>query len=130
MNKVTHIEKVRRENAAVRTQVMNLLGWDEMRYAEYQEQMGRAYLRDMFGEGTPLVDDIPNHRAYWSWWKQHWGRRDREFMEMSGMLFPHEMEPYYLDLHSPEGMAFRPHAAVLDDTYREMVHNLVKEAVR
>lgn len=130
MNKVSHIEKVRRENASIQTQVMNLLGYDELRYAEYQEEMGRTYLKDMFGEGTPLVDDIPNHKVFWSWWKLHWIRREREFLEMAGMLFRHELETYYIELHHPDGMHFRPHAGVLEATYHEMIHKLIKEAVQ
>lgn len=128
--KLSYIEKVRQENASIQMQVMNLLGWDELRYASYQEEMGRLYLRSMFGQGTPLVDDIPNHREFWSWWKLHWIRRDREFLEMSSMLFKHEQEHYYNDLHHPDGMHFTPHAILMEATYEKMIHKLIKEAVR
>ena len=130
MNKVTHIEKTRQQNAVTKLEVQNLLGWDDLRYAEYQEEMGREYIRQLFGEGTAMVDDIPNHREFWAWWKLHWAKRDREFVELAGMLFLHERESYYTDLHNPAGVAFRPHAPILMATYEAMMHRLVKEAVR
>jgi hypothetical protein len=130
MTKITYIEKVRRENASIHTQVMNLLGWDELKYAEYQENVGREYLYNQFGEGSTLVDDIPNHKVFWSWWKLHWIRREREFLEMAGMLFAHELEEYYRELHHPDGVHFRPHADVLQATYEEMIHRLVKEVTK
>ena len=129
-DKPTHIEQVRRENAAIKMQVQNLLKWDDLRYALFQESQGKAYLQSVFGAGVPLVDDLPNHRAFWSWWVNHWNKRDREFLEMSGLLFPHELEAYYQELHTPNSVAFYPHSAVLEDTYEAMVHKLVKEVVK
>jgi len=126
---MTYIQKVRQGNAAIKMQVQNLLGWDDLQYATFQQEQGYAYLRAQFDIDTPLVDRIPEHKEYWSWWRLHWIKRDREFLDMSNMLFKSEMEEYYRQLHDPESMAFWPHAAILEETYTEMIHQLVKGAV-
>lgn len=129
-DKPTHIEKIRRENAVTKMQVQNLLKWDDLRYGLFQEEQGKAYLQSIFGQGIPLVDDLPNHRTFWSWWVNHWNKRDREFLEMSGLLFPHELETYYQELNTPNSVTFYPHSAILEETYEAMVHKLVKEVVK
>lgn len=129
MNKLTHIEKIRRDNAALKMQVQNLLGWDDMQYSSFQMDMGMEYLRQVFGD-APMVDAIPSHREFWSWWRMHWGKRDREFLEVSDMLFNDELEAYYRDLHCPGTIVFFPHSGILEATYSEMMHGLIKEAVR
>jgi hypothetical protein len=127
--KVTQIEQVRQANASVKLQVLNLLGWDELQYGEFQESSGLAYLKHWFGE-IPLINDLPNHRVFWNWWVIHWVERDREFLEMSGLLFRHELASYYKELHDPVSIPFRPHSAVMADTWHSMIHRLIKEAVK
>ena len=127
--KLSHIEKIRRDNAALKAEVQNLLGWDDYKYASFQMDMGMEYLRQAFGDAT-LVDAIPSHKAFWSWWRMHWVKRDREFLEVSGLLFKGEMEEYYRDLHQPGSIVFFPHSGILEATYSEMMHGLIKEAVR
>lgn len=128
--KITNIERMRQEHATVRTQVLNLIGWDELQYGLFQEEMGKEFLRSWFGDGVPLVDDLPNHKEFWSWWKLHWVKRDREFLEMSGLLFPHELQDYYRETHDPHGVQFYPHGSILEATYEAMIHRLIKAAVK
>lgn len=127
--KVSNIESFRQEKERLRVQVMNLLGWNDLQYGEFQEACGISYLRHFYGN-IPLINELPSHKAFWSWWVVHWTARDREFVEMSGLLFRSELEDYYRQMHNPESMQFRPHAAILEDTWRTMIHGLVKEAVR
>jgi hypothetical protein len=127
--KTSHIEQVRQDAATLKTEVLNILGWDELRYAEYQEAMGRRYLEDVVGAGPEYTEEITRSGLYWSWWKLHWMRRDREFLDMSGLLFRHEHEGYYMELHQPGTMVFRPHSVVLEASYANMIHRLVKEVV-
>jgi DNA-binding LytR/AlgR family response regulator len=126
--RTTHINRVRQITANVKMQVQNLLGWDDMQYAAFQEAQGYAYLNSLFAN-APLADHIPEHKEYWSWWKLHWLRRDREFLDMAGLLFPGEYQTYYEELHTPDTLAFRPHAAILERTYTAMIHQLTKNAV-
>lgn len=127
--KKSNIESVRQENASIRLQVLNVLGWDELAYGEFQQEAGLNYLRHTYG-AIPLIDDLPKHKAFWSWWVNHWMRRDRDFLEMSGLLFTNELTNYYRGLHDPAGFQFHPHSVILEDSWHIMVHALIKEAVR
>ena len=129
IKRTSHIERIRRQHAQLKIQVQNLLGWNDSQYAAFQEEQGLHYLRRQFG-GAALINEVPKHKEFWSWWRLHWVRRDSEFLDMSGMLFPHEYEQYYRDLHRPGSVQFRPHAAILENTYKKMIHNLVKQAVK
>jgi len=129
MTKTTHIQRIRQENASIKTQVLNLLGWDELKFGEFQQDAAFAYLQDMFGD-LELGADLPNHKAFWAWWILHWAKRDREFLEMSGLLFPHELQGYYRELHDPKSMPFHPHGVIMEDTYSAMIHKLVKEVTQ
>jgi hypothetical protein len=125
-----HIESVRQDHAAVRVQVMHVLGWDELRYASLQEQKGREWVAYHMGVDSYMADEVVKHRTFWSWWRLHWVRRDREFLDMSGLLFRHELEGYYVDLHTVDSLTFYPHAQVMQQAYSDMMHRLIKRAVR
>ena len=129
MSKITHIERVRQSNATLQMEVQNILGWDDMQYAEFQQIKGIEYLAHAFGN-MPLVDKIPEQKEYWSWWRLHWARRDCVFMSMLNMLFPNEYETYYLEMHTASSMIFKPHGIILKRTYHSMIHNLVKQSTR
>lgn len=129
MNRTSHIERIRQMNASIQARVQKVLNWDDMRYALFQQQQGFIYLGHQFGD-APLVSRIPEHKEFWSWWRMHWLKRDSEFLDMTDLLFPAEIETYYIDLHSPESLAFRPHAAMMERTYMKMIHGLVKQSVK
>jgi hypothetical protein len=129
-NQLSHIERQRQDQALVQTRIMNLIGWSDLQFAEYQESQGLAFLKCWLGADVPLVDDLPNHRAFWSWWRCYWTRRDREFLELSSLLFSHELESYYRETHEPGSLEFYPQAAIMEETYEAMIHQVIKEAVR
>lgn len=128
-SKVSHIEAVRKDAACTKMLVQNLLGWDDLQYSEFQQEMGLAYLKHHFGEGA-VVDRIPEHREFWGWWKQHWTKREHEFLDLSSALFKHELEDYYRDMNDPTQMAYNPHGIILDNTYERMMSQLIKNATR
>jgi len=127
--KTIHIQRIRQENASIKTQVLNLLGWDEMAFTEFQQNAGFEYLQEMFGD-LELAADLPYHKAFWSWWLMHWTKRDREFLELSGLLFQNELESFYRDLHNPISIPFQPHGIIMEETYSSMMHKLVKEVTK
>lgn len=128
--KKTYIESIRERNAAIRMQVLNVLGWDDMQYAQLQEESGRHWIAKRLGNDVYMAEEITRHKEFWSWWRMHWTKRDQEFLEMASMLFADEVQAYYREIHSVETMGYYPHAALMDAAYTDMVHKLVKEAVR
>ena len=123
----TQKEKIRQETALAKIQVQNLLGWDDMTYAQFQQAMGLAYLDHHYGD-APLVSRIPEHKEFWSWWILHWMRRDKKFLFDSTALFSHEMESYYQELHDPKEMKHKPQGIILKNTYASTIHRLVKNS--
>ena len=134
------IDKIRSEMAIQKMEVSNLLGWTDMQYAEFQEEMGIEYIKTELtpktlpqaqGDTSPsLAMELVKFKEFWSWWRLQWMRRDEEFLEMSTSLFPTEYEEYYRELHQPDSMLFRPHTDVMRSTYNQMVHRLVKNTLR
>lgn len=122
----THVQKTREQLSMVALQVQNILRWDALKYASYQEEQGIAYLNHEFGElGWPK--DLVNYKAFWSWWRMHWLRRDREFLDMQNYFrSTEEAQDYYQDLHHPSGINFRPHKAQMESTYKLQIHRLIK----
>lgn len=129
VKRITHIEHERRAYAELVTQVLNVLGWDELKYARFQEGRGHNYLLETFGHKTPMLQEIPKHKIFWSWWKVQWMKRDRSFLDMLNLLKPNEYQEYYRDLHDPCSMPFRPHSETMARSYESMISNLIKEAV-
>jgi len=133
MKKLTHIEKTRRELAAVKLQVQNLLGWTDEQYATFQYETGVAYIRRMsdLPLHDALLESILAQKELWSWWRLHWMRRDRHFMEMSSVLFKHEYEAYYRDeVHNLTEASMRPHRRIMETSYSDMMHRIIKETVK
>lgn len=123
------LETKRQESTRVRMLVQQILDWDDLKYNSFQEEMGLAYLAHHYGD-APLVDRIPEHREFWGWWRQHWTRRELDFLDIQSLLFANEKEEYYRDLHNPEQISHTPHSIILDNTYERMMHNLVRNATR
>lgn len=126
------LDMVRSEMARLRMQVSNLLGWTDLEYASFQEAMGLLFLRSSFG-GSGLAgelgDELAKHKEFWSWWRIHWMRRDREFLELSGSLFPSEYANYYRELHDATTVVFKPHGDVLMHTYRLLLAGIMDKEV-
>lgn len=126
MKKPTHTSRVRQQITSAQKQVQEALGWSLAQYATYQHDMGLRYLREVFDTDVPMIDHIPHHREYWSWWRVHWMRTDKEFLETLPLLHQGEREEYYRLLHSITGFDRQPTSDVMERSYMRMMHQLVK----
>lgn len=107
--------------------VQQVLGWNDEQFANYQMQCGYDYLRSTFGPDLPFLDEVVKCKAFWGWWKNHWTRRDEEFLMMAGLLRRHEAEEYYKLMHEPGGIGFTPHAEIMEETYALMISRAILE---
>lgn len=131
MTKVlTHIERVRRQSYYLKMEVQNLLGWDDLQYGSFQEQMGYEYLKAEFPEGTVLVAELPYHKEFWTWWKMQWMERDELFLSQAYSMDRAMLQEYYRQFHSPMDESFKPHRIVLENAYSGMIDRLIKEALQ
>lgn len=113
MKRTSHIEEVRRELARTKMQVQTLLGWSDLAYARFQESAGIEYLKKEFEE-EELVKWLSSTKHFWSWWRMQWLKRDREFLEASGTLFPNEYDLYYKEIIHQETGVYYPHRVVME----------------
>lgn len=128
--KSTFIQSIRTEVRTNREKVMGMLQWDDLRYGEYQEQMGYVYLKTEFGQDTLFVDDLRYSQEFWAWWKNHWNKRDSIFLMDAPALDLSERNTLYAQLHNPQYFEFHPHRGVLERSYSNMIDKLIKEAVK
>lgn len=129
MSKITHIESIRRRNASCAQKVEQLLGWSTDQYTEFLYEQGMQYI-ELHYPNDSVALSMAQHKEFWSWWKLHWLRRDRVFIGMTDLLFIGELEPYYKDLHDPKAIQFRIHSKALENTYEEMIENLLKTLLK
>lgn len=113
MNTHTHTNKVRLEAAQHRSEIINILGWNEAIYDAFVYEQGLRFMEIHAMIIAPLDERLITQRAYWAWWRMHWLRIDREFMEMVPILFAHEYESYYRSQHAAEDLRYYPPSSVL-----------------
>jgi hypothetical protein len=53
-------------------QVMQILGWDELHYCNYQYQCGIAYLMWYMPCNQEGRRTLERSKLYWDWWKNLW----------------------------------------------------------
>ncbi len=126
---LTHANAVKQQNTDIKQQVLSLLKWDALEYAEFQELQGYIYLKEEFGT-TPFVELLPYQSLFWKWWINHWIKRDADFLNAVGKfnLKVEYLRQAYEVHNSPEVIEFRPQSAILRQSYSVMIGNLIKDA--
>lgn len=128
METLTHIQKVKVENQTIKQRVMQLLKWDDLQYGEFQASMGYIYLQAEI-EDSQMIQVLIEQKSYWSWWINHWVKRDRIFLENHPRHRGEITEKAYKLAHNPNAVTFRLHKTILRHSYAEMMGKLIKQAV-
>lgn len=128
--KTTFINQVRIGAKSTFQEVMDVLHWDDLQYANFQESMGYEYLKAEFGEGVPFVRELPYTAEFWAWWKNHWQKRDVLFLLEAEKLDLSNRVLLYRQYHSSEDFYFRPHRKILEKSYSIMIGKVIKQAVK
>lgn len=117
---------------ALRARVCQMLRYSELEYGQLQYNAGLSYLMEYLKDEY-YAEQVSKSRRFWAWWRNHWMLRDEAFVEhvqtkgMSVTLF----EDFYLELHNGVKLteSIHPNAAVLEESFEGMMHDLVKEEV-
>lgn len=124
---LTQVESRRLTLEALKKAVMELLNWDEMQYCNFQYNQGLKYL-DAY-----IQDDafrIERSRVFWNWWKNHWALRDETILNSHLLtICVQGRREVYRDLNDGAKLAseVHPNKVVLEQSYSEMITELVKE---
>ncbi len=103
-----------------RQKVLSLLPWTELEWANFQYQMGEAYLERSFQDlSAAEFEGIRASSIFWRWWTNQWNFRDECFIDYAHALSYHDRVIRYRQLHSPRVMKNQPHKIILESIYIE-----------
>lgn len=68
-------------NPQTEQRILQLLKWTEDEYNDLVLETGIAYLKGMAPEYPQVVKQIASSRIFWNWWREHWQKRDEQFLE-------------------------------------------------
>lgn len=106
---MSHIEQVKTIQQATRAKVMLMLGWDDLQYGDFQFKQAEAYLEHHIGADVWGVQQIKETPGFWAWWRNHWHKRDMEFVYDAKALTPTERALFYEITHAVEAIEFTMH---------------------
>lgn len=116
--------------------VMKLLGWNEQQYATFIYDSGIAYLSYYIPDYPHVVSQITRSEIFWNWWKFHWEKRDKEFMDVCDTTpceegSGNDLADIYQGLHDARTLAagIYLNGQVLEESYANMIGCLTKEQV-
>ncbi|MDP1810573.1 MAG: hypothetical protein Q8K66_04130 [Sediminibacterium sp.] len=120
----THIEQQKRKAANLKSQVMQLLNWDDLTYCEFQLEMGRQYLQSYIPRDPDGIDALLECRIFWNWWRNHWMLRDEQFLLASNIK---NKLTLYRELHNPEFLIREIYlnGMVLSTSYGQMIGEVI-----
>lgn len=117
-------------DGSVKQKVQQILAWDDMRYASYQERCGQRYLECLMPDYPQVVRQITGTRIYWQWWIRHWENRDKEFIEMyencQGQI---DAADVYQEMNDPRTLAIAIYlnGQVLSESYAVMIGEVTRK---
>jgi len=126
MKTATHIKTIQLENKTVKERIQCILGWTDLQYAEYQEEMGYRYLVNEFGTDCIMAQQLVYQKVFWSWWINHWMKRDIAFLE-AYKKNPSITEVVYRLRHNPKGVEFDINSDLYQKSFAAMIGQLIKE---
>jgi len=104
--------------------IQQLLGWNELQYAQFVYDTGCAYLQAYIPGNEEAIAALERSRVYWAWWKNHWQQRDRQFLQTVNPYAPAQVIlTFYERYNNAHRLAGRvwPNAVVLNDSYARMI---------
>lgn len=126
---MNHANKVKAEQQATAYQVMRLLDWNEQQYTNFQFEQAFEYLGFWIGEDVFGYKELPLTASYWAWWRNHWHRRDVEFIAQAQPMSINERRKLYNHINDPETIDYTPHSAVMADAYAKMSYSVTHAEV-
>lgn len=126
MKQITsQVETVKAQAEKTRIEVLNVLGWDELQYCEFQEQQGREYISIVLCTCEFDAVQLGNSKFFWRWWVNQWNRRDDDFL--NNPQYHEARESFgdvetYEGIHSPEFLqGYYPHRVLFEESYSTMI---------
>ncbi|MDO3641946.1 hypothetical protein [Mucilaginibacter sp. L3T2-6] len=118
---MSHVKAIKTIQQVTRAKVMQLLGWNDLQYGEFQMQQADAYIARQIGDDVWGVQQLKEAPAFWAWWRNHWHRRDEQFIGEVKNLTQPEMVMLYEITHDAEAIEYTPHFVVMQHAFQRQV---------
>jgi hypothetical protein len=126
---MSNIKEIKALHQDTRQKVMQLLGWNDLQYGEFQMKQAEAYLDYHIGADGWGIQQIRETPGFWAWWRNHWYKRDVSFVDEAKGLSLSERVLFYEISHDAEGIEFTPHHNVLYHSFQRSMIVVVSGAV-
>lgn len=127
MKTITHTQVVKQQNLTVKQQIQQTLGITHEQYCELQFKMGLSYLNLETEGNYPQTQIIAETKFFWSWWMNHWYKRDETFLALPKFL---KSKADYVEFNNPNSTTFNNVNGQLYKSYALLVRKLLKKELR
>lgn len=128
MKTITHTQVVKQQNLTVKQQIQQTLGITHEQYCELQYNMGLSYLNLETEGNYPQTQIVAETKVFWSWWMNHWYKRDAKFLELP--VYLKTGVKFYNDFNNPNSITFNNANGQLCKSYELMVRKLLKKELK
>jgi hypothetical protein len=111
--------------------ICEILKCTQEQYAELVYNEGLKYLKYYLPDDAEGREMLKRARVFWNWWKNHFTNRDELFIDMYNKYDltnnTEEVLQLYLNYHDGQQLALNlhPQSVVLEESYKDMLHNLL-----
>lgn len=113
--------------------ICNFIGIDADTYKLAQIEEAYSYLEAFLPtqnlDVEMWLDALINSSQFWGWWSTNWREREKpilsdEFIQFCGVK---ERRVIWQELHRGKDLTIRLYGRLLEESYYEMVHQLIKK---
>src|SRR6185437_4175861 len=120
---------------AKRTQelVLAMLEWSNDNHFEFVIDKAQEYLAKQLSPDETGKRRLMAQPEFWTWWRNHWSRRDADFVEQClGETDIDNLRAYYRHIHSYDRLqTIRPHKCLLQRSFAKAMQPVLdKEVIR
>ncbi len=123
-------------STAHRGLLCEVLGITEQEYETMLFDTAFAYVHKLYGNDK-MAQEFTKYHLFWQWWVNQWNIRSTQFIISHGLTKEYRATPSYLrylqgeyeHLHSLENLSVRPNRHVMEETYHNAIHALIKQEV-
>jgi hypothetical protein len=111
--------------------VLAMIEWSENEHFEFVVDKAADYLQKQCGPDVIGQERLLAQPEFWMWWKNHWNRRDADFVEQClGETNLKDLRAYYKHIHSSDRLqSIRPHRSMLQKSFAKVVLPVLEREV-
>jgi len=111
-----------------RKRIQRLTGFTVAELNQMQFDTAYEYLRETLRLDDWSISQLTGSSIFWNWWINHWNRRDECCLRAIGERnrYSNTARQIYLRWHDPKTLEVYPNRVILEESYSEMIDELIK----